>query len=56
MKDMVVKGKFKPIKKLQLNVNVANKFLVVANVFITVKNTLYESISCYACFNNIYSL
>lgn len=46
---MAVRGKVKPIKKLLLNINVTNKYLVVANMFITVKNTLYEPISCYAC-------
>lgn len=43
-----VKGKVKPIKKLQSNINVTNKYLVVATMFITLK-ILYESISCYAC-------
>lgn len=37
-----VKGKVKPIKKLQSNINVTNKYLVVATMFITLK-ILYMS-------------
>lgn len=46
---MVVRGKVKFIKKLQLNINVMNKYLVVVNMFIIVKNILYEFIFCYVC-------
>lgn len=45
----VVEGKVKFIKKLQLNINVMNKYLVVVNMFIIVKNILYEFIFCYVC-------
>lgn len=46
---MVVRGKVKFIKKLLLNINVMNKYLVVVNMFIIVKNILYEFIFCYVC-------